>query len=1145
MASPGRAYRRRQGQQRARARAEQRRTAAVESARAAERDRQHAAGLRARALQAARERSAAHEAAGRRQRAAVDRIRETRRAEARATRQAEIRDAERSATRSVVRHRAHATEQAATRRSLTRLQARAIEQAAARHSLSRQRARTAEQAATRSIARQQASATGQAVTRRSLARATERRKLRQSADNRPPVPRETPGPPAAGRARQRARSSRQARAGRRATAGRLAAAARQGAVTGRQARAESSARGQVRTAASRQNALAARRHGARRTAQLKGRREELRRAARQTAVAARGTARQNRQGTRAVTANPGRRRRPAGQLSAGLRRLRCVGPLLLDEHDRPARLRGVQIPGFDTAVPDGEGRYPAAATAAELATLADWGATLLVVPVALDLVLDTSADPPEPREAYLRALDETIGAAARGGLYVLVQLARFAATEVDAEIPIEWPRAMWSALGARYRGEPAVLYDLLRAPAALALYEQVAAPGDPRAVTVHNHLLLGMLSGLRQEHPASVAVSEALAGTVDGLPLTYTDGSLAPDVVVGWRQRTEGDVPVVLPAALGHLARTVPVLALGVGAGPLGASSAEAAGRRLASAGLHWVAEGWPPDGTLAPAGTEPDVAATAAGRSIRRAIAEPQLATGRPPSRPDIPAPLPRGGPGLLGLAARELADLVLAATPAAAPRQLPAVIKPRAGAAAFLPAPAALKRELTRLSRPDRAARIEAWRTVVQAEYDAAAAAGRLALLARVGPAETAQASSRVQPIPGLPGNAPGVYRYRLDLDALDGTAVGRDILKGVMTVAAAARGPQLAMQAIVGLRLAHDVLLRIRIAQQTVAATGATLAEVLALYRTEGDLGVPPSQASLDAGVPPATFKEGSSIGPTAVPDFSTGVWLADPAAFAGVMDSAGALDVALAEYFLQLAGLDDAARTAAAARSRFIDAYQGWTYRVWKDARVDNIGLALRRWLDVKAAGLLRTLSDSSGRNLAWAVDILDPALFAGIVAGDGVQLLRGRLSDVSLLLGSGPNPAGTATTLPPSMRYLVYNLSQQKARLALFSGLVAASRTRRRRWAALRRALAAQPGLVPRIQALAPRLSHLRDDAAVTAADRDLWLVVQPWLRQPGRLELLADWLEHAGAGDWTGWQTPRGNVSRYLLLLDYYGRLQA
>ena len=536
-------------------------------------------------------------------------------------------------------------------------------------------------------------------------------------------------------------------------------------------------------------------------------------------------------------------------------------------------------------------------------------------------------------------------------------------------------------------------------------------------------------------------------------------------------------------------------------------------------------------------------MAATAAGRSIRRAITEPQLATGRPPRQPDTPAPLPRGGPGLLGLAARQLTNLVLAATPAGVPRQLPAVIKPRAGAAAFLPTRAALKHELTGLRPAARAARIDGWRTVVQAEYDAAAAAGRLALLARAGPAETAQAASPVRPIPGLPHNAPGVYRYRLDLDALDGVAVGRDILKGVMTVTGAARGPQFATQAIAGLRLAHDVLLRIRIGQETAAATGATLAEVLALYRTEGNLGVPPSQASLNAGIPPATFAEASSIGPTAIPDLSTGVWLADPAAFAGVMDSAGATDVALAEYFLQLAGLDDATRAAQAAGRRFIDVYQGWSYRVWQDARVDNIGLAIRRWLDLQAAGRWRTLSDASGRNLAWAVDIRDPALFTGIVVGDGVQLLRGRCSDVSLLLGPGPYPAGTATTLPPSMRYLIYNLSPPKARLALFSGLVAASRTTGPRWARLRGALAAPPGVVPRIRSLA-RLDGLKDDVAVTAADRDLWPEVQSWLRQPGRLELLTDWLEHAGTSVWNGWREPRGNVSRYLLCLDYYSRLQ-
>ena len=339
---------------------------------------------------------------------------------------------------------------------------------------------------------------------------------------------------------------------------------------------------------------------------------------------------ERRAGARAAEAERRRTAHVAGVAPAALPWLRVRGPLVVDERGTPVYLRGVALRGLERAAEEAGGFQPAA-DEDELAVIAGWGATAVLVPVAQDLILygGAAAEP----EAYLEALDATIEAAGSAGLYVLVQLALLSsqlptAAQADADIfapvlPDERSIDAWSLLARRYAGSTAVLFDLFRAPGD-------PLPGDSTGDlitqlrwSVWRRWLLAMLGEIRRAHPRALAIARGIGGGRDfgGFPLRYSDGSATPNVIYGAELGAGDPAPVL--TALARVGRSHPVGVLGIRPGAADADALERLQQVLARAGWHWVVDAWREPATPLVLRRSP-LRPTRLGTAVARGLAQP-----------------------------------------------------------------------------------------------------------------------------------------------------------------------------------------------------------------------------------------------------------------------------------------------------------------------------------------------------------------------------------------------------------------------------------------------------------------------------------------------------------------------------------------
>lgn len=486
-------------------------------------------------------------------------------------------------------------------------------------------------------------------------------------------------------------------------------------------------------------------------------------------------------------------------------------------------------------------------------------------------------------------------------------------------------------------------------------------------------------------------------------------------------------------------------------------------------------------------------------------------------------------------------LAPLVAVAAAVAPPPQF----APLLPSSRYLPTEAGLRRRLAGLDRPARRAEVEKYLAQVSTRWVSATADGIVTLLAPIRVVEKAALVSAPTVPVGLPvpaGNVvPSALREDLTLDSGFGPALGRSLVTGALTPAQADLDGGLASQAIMGLRRLDDVLCRVQAAQRCATATGAELALVLALYRTEGALAMPPSDASIGDGIPSGTNGATTSLTPR--PDISNLVWLAN---FNALPDLSTARAYGTAAFILQVAGLDVLFRPGVP----FVD----WSRRVWREATgTDNAAAALARKIALESGVVVvpGVVTVPAGIEV-YQGTLTDPIAYVSLVLGEGVQLLRS-LRGSGDLFGPGPTlPAGGPVVLGEGLAYLRYNLGDDQARLALTSALRAAARTTGPTWSALQARIRNPPSLLSDADAAVRQADLLT--AGLTRrdqkAERDrissatVWPVLRPWCAQPGNLDALTDFVERASGAAWsTGWFQARANVARFRTLLAFYRRL--
>lgn len=169
-----------------------------------------------------------------------------------------------------------------------------------------------------------------------------------------------------------------------------------------------------------------------------------------------------------------------GQLSNRLPALITVGNRILRADEmRPIVLRGINGSGLEYSEPDANGFLSAAQiTQDEIREMIrGWNCNVLRLPFNQDWCLNGRGS--HSAEAYLSSLDQVIAWAAELGAYTILDLqwldadTAYGTTENPAQgrtinrvppAPDEKTITLWQTLAARYKDEPAVLFDLLNEP---------------------------------------------------------------------------------------------------------------------------------------------------------------------------------------------------------------------------------------------------------------------------------------------------------------------------------------------------------------------------------------------------------------------------------------------------------------------------------------------------------------------------------------------------------------------------------------------------------------------------------------------------------------------------------------------------------
>lgn len=494
--------------------------------------------------------------------------------------------------------------------------------------------------------------------------------------------------------------------------------------------------------------------------------------------------------------------------------------------------------------------------------------------------------------------------------------------------------------------------------------------------------------------------------------------------------------------------------------------------------------------------------------------------------------------------------------------------VSKPVEPAEAYIADIAELRERLGRVPPSAREVLLLPFLHEVQANWRNAEASGLTAMLQKTPSAATDMATNPVRPVAGISKSGISDYAYRFKLT---GTSVARQLVQGNIVLADVTRTPESAVQAATELRRLNDVLTRALAADAASRATGTPLADVLALYRAEGNLGVPPSATSLALGIPSGTATEGQLIRP---PNLSHLVWLVSEDSVAGKSDEA-IKSVALSHWFVQLGGLDEVALLGEPKQTRFaqwssknwlaakdFDSSKSWTLGAKETAQA--MWDAYWRWQEQMENLVIRHVPSTTDKatTAVMVTPLVPETLIRGVLSEATMRHRAG--GKLASLLGAMPAGA-TSPDLDPDLAYAAYNLGADKFKRMLGSAVIAASRTKSRRYEGLRLAIQGQidigtlsSSLVP-INDLANKLDPGRQppldgrtkltlQADFQARMTAMWSVLSAWLRKDAQnLELLGEFVENADTSVWTGWATgdwsPRGNMSRYRVMRAFYESL--
>ena len=427
---------------------------------------------------------------------------------------------------------------------------------------------------------------------------------------------------------------------------------------------------------------------------------------------------------------------------------------------------------------------------------------------------------------------------------------------------------------------------------------------------------------------------------------------------------------------------------------------------------------------------------------------------------------------------------------------------------------------------SADSREKRIRNYLGIVRGRYDLADSAGLLDMLRRV----RGVLAGTIRHVEGLP-NGIKYLEDNLLLDVRTGHAQtndGMDLLTGVLQPADFTLSGTSATKAIVSLRQVDDVLIRVLGTEAAADALGQPIAEVMAMYRVEGDLAAPVSKQSMDDKIPPAKTTADTSLNPR--PAIGSLVMMyrdgADPSFPAGD----GWRTHMLLAWMVHIGGLDvygkQPTRGAFATLSSDIRREIG--------APNDSVSDALARW-------------DAARANIEqWSVVSPEETVIIGVPA-DPVALVSFVLQEA--ITYQLHLKAFGSFTLDANLSYLRYNVEDTFEAYLVRAATVVAKSNLGGRYAALRSEILSDSAFADAMKELDRIVEPMRRTDPAIEKLMPEWPRVLGWLhRAPAsagnnRFELLVDFLQNATAREWRSFQGPRGNLSRYRVLRDYYSRV--
>ncbi len=311
---------------------------------------------------------------------------------------------------------------------------------------------------------------------------------------------------------------------------------------------------------------------------------------------------------------------------------------------------------------------------------------------------------------------------------------------------------------------------------------------------------------------------------------------------------------------------------------------------------------------------------------------------------------------------------------------------------------------------------------------------------------------ATSSIKRIEGLVGAKFEMNTHRISLRNV-GQAI--DLIENdAQTAISLFSSEAIALEYLHELRELDDILIRMLSARSAADIAGVSLAEILALYRTEGNLGAVQPYKRLPGGLPALDDGlESSRLNSVkgSIPNIFRRVYLTDPSGFTDVDKKKAIQNDALFIWLIQIAGLDIVAHRVKSEPGDPLDELANWSKQHW-DHKGPTVTVASRKahWEDIAGDFEVEWIERDAADRL-----VVEPFPQSGdkpstgsptyvrVVPKDPERLIATALSEAALfmrmigsadvfLFGVGINglPVGHSPSkwiMPARLTYAIYNL----------------------------------------------------------------------------------------------------------------------